>query len=1076
MREAVPAMPREQPFAPDRLRWRVFDALGRPGGTAEAPLRRYLADGDARKRFELADRLARVYDRCLLYRPEWIRAWEAGETPHWQARLWRRLTEGVPTPAHWVAAVDAFREAAEPSAGEREGGPRQGLAPRMREPSAGEREGGPRQGLAPREKEPSAGEPAQPPVALELPLFDKLEERQPTDKPRRVSFFGIGMLSPSYLDVLRAAESYIDIHLFVLSPCREYWSDIAPKRVIRRRAAPRRPEDDYRIEGNELLAALGKPARDMQALLAERELALGSPEESYDESSMHTALGMVQNDMLNLRTATEGAAEAPAPTGLEDSSLQIHACHSAMREAEVLHDRLLALFDEHPDLEPADVLVVTPNPGKYGPAIDSVFATAERIPFHLARRPAAGTRGLRALLDLLALPGSRYGAEAVLAPLECASVRARIGIPEERLASVREWVRNAGIRWGVDGAHRRDEGLPGVEGHAWRLGLRRLLLGYAMDDQDTLFEGMAPCPMRDGGLPAGAEDYEALGCFARYCDDAFALRDWLDEACPAREWGARLRESLVARFFAGDEWTFDDEARRETAAVLRCIDEWETQCEVETPIPFRVVRQALGEAAGAEDRMVARLADGVTVTRLGAGQTFPARVVCAVGMNDRSFPRSPGAPTFDILAADEERRGDRNVRDEDRFAFLEALLAARRAFLVTYTGRGLRDDAPIPPSVVVDELREYLARRFDGVEFEVRHPLQAFSRRYFDDSEEALYSYSDHMRNAAEALVHGQDGVPGRLQVKVDAVSDAEPAVDLDTLTRFFGAPARWFLQRRLAARLEVEEVALEEDEPFGLDGLARWQLRDRMWGLRSRGVDAPAAARLASAEPTLPEAALGTIAVTDAADAVDAFHAAMTEHAGALAAPPLPIDLLHGDMRVTGVVEAADAEEDYLVWWRIGSIRAKDRVDGWLKLLAWILAGDRQRNACLLGLGSKGLESAWLQGPPPDEAAGLWTAWLDAWAQGQSRLLPFAPETSWAYATAIAKPKRNEDGSRLRFRAKRAAENKWFGSQFGFPEANEAYAALAYDGGGPVDDPSFEPLARSLLLPLVEAGRKVRP
>ena len=332
------------------------------------------------------------------------------------------------------------------------------------------------------------------------------------------------------------------------------------------------------------------------------------------------------------------------------------------------------------------------------------------------------------------------------------------------------------------------------------------------------------------------------------------------------------------------------------------------------------------------------------------------------------------------------------------------------------------------------------------------------------------------MRNAAEALVHGQDGVPGRLQVKVDAVSDAEPAVDLDTLTRFFGAPARWFLQRRLAARLEVEEVALEEDEPFGLDGLARWQLRDRMWGLRSRGVDAPAAARLASAEPTLPEAALGTIAVTDAADAVDAFHAAMTEHAGALAAPPLPIDLLHGDMRVTGVVEAADAEEDYLVWWRIGSIRAKDRVDGWLKLLAWILAGDRQRNACLLGLGSKGLESAWLQGPPPDEAAGLWTAWLDAWAQGQSRLLPFAPETSWAYATAIAKPKRNEDGSRLRFRAKRAAENKWFGSQFGFPEANEAYAALAYDGGGPVDDPSFEPLARSLLLPLVEAGRKVRP
>lgn len=597
-----------------------------------------------------------------------------------------------------------------------------------------------------------------------------------------------------------------------------------------------------------------------------------------------------------------------------------------------------------------------------------------------------------------------------------------------------------------------------------------------MDDGGALFEGMAPCPIGDGRLEAGPEDYEALGRFARYCDDAFGLRDWLDEACPAREWGTRLRESLVACFFAGDEWTFDDEARSETAAVLRCIDDWETQCEVETPIPFRVVRQALGEAAGAEDRTVARLADGVTVTRLGAGQTFPAQVVCAVGMNDRSFPRSPGAPTFDILAADEERRGDRNVRDEDRFAFLEALLAARRAFLVTYTGRGLRDDAPIPPSVVVDELREYLARRFDRVDFEVRHPLQAFSRSYFDGADEALYSYSGHMREAAEALLRGRGGGPRRLQVEVDAASDAEPTVDLDTLTRFFGAPARWFLQRRLAARLEVEEVALEEDEPFGLDNLARWQLRDRMWGLRRRGLAAPAVASLVSAEPTLPEAALGTIAVADAADAVGAFHAAMTEHAGALAAQPMPIDLSLGAVRVTGVLEAADQEEGYLLWWRIGSIRAKDRVDGWLRLLAWTLVGDRQRDACLLGLGSKGLESAWLQGPPPEDAAGLLTAWLDAWAQGQSRVLPFAPETSWAYATVIAKPKRNEEGQRLRLRAKRAAENKWFGSPFSFPEADEAYAALAYDGGGPVEDRSFEPLARSLLLPLIDAGRKDRP
>ena len=61
--------------------WKLFEAeylrvAGRGGAVCS-----YLADGDPRKRFELADRLARFFDRCLLYRPDWIRQWEGG-APH----------------------------------------------------------------------------------------------------------------------------------------------------------------------------------------------------------------------------------------------------------------------------------------------------------------------------------------------------------------------------------------------------------------------------------------------------------------------------------------------------------------------------------------------------------------------------------------------------------------------------------------------------------------------------------------------------------------------------------------------------------------------------------------------------------------------------------------------------------------------------------------------------------------------------------------------------------------------------------------------------------------------------------
>ena len=45
----------------------------------------------------------------------------------------------------------------------------------------------------------------------------------------------------------------------------------------------------------------------------------------------------------------------PAPA---DRSLESHVCHGPIREAEVLHDQLLARFEEMPGLEPEDVLVL----------------------------------------------------------------------------------------------------------------------------------------------------------------------------------------------------------------------------------------------------------------------------------------------------------------------------------------------------------------------------------------------------------------------------------------------------------------------------------------------------------------------------------------------------------------------------------------------------------------------------------------------------------------------------------------------------------------------------------------------
>ena len=62
-----------------------------------------------------------------------------------------------------------------------------------------------------------------------------------------------------------------------------------------------------------------------------------------------------------------------------------------MREMEVLHDQLLALFARQPDLKPHDIVVMAPEIGEYAPFIDAVFDTAPeslRIPFSVSDRGA----------------------------------------------------------------------------------------------------------------------------------------------------------------------------------------------------------------------------------------------------------------------------------------------------------------------------------------------------------------------------------------------------------------------------------------------------------------------------------------------------------------------------------------------------------------------------------------------------------------------------------------------------------------------------------------------------------------
>ena len=739
--------------------------------------------------------------------------------------------------------------------------------------------------------------------------------------------------------------------------------------------------------------------------------------------------------------------------------------------------------------------MLTPDLEVYGSAVEAVFAAAGRIPCNVARARAVESRTLRAFLDLLALPGSRHAAESVLAPLAAPAVRARFGIGEADVAAIREWVRDAGIRWGVDETHRGEEGLPATADHTWRHGLRRLLLGYAVADADEPVAGLVPCGTGKGWFDGDEVDGERLGRFVSFCEQVFELRVRLGGRHRPARWGVVLRD-VVRDFFAdgsepprpgaraggsGDR-ALVRELADETAAVRALVRDFEIETEnAEAPVPVEVVRDVLRERTDARTRETARLADAATVASLGLGRVFPAGVVCVVGMNDGVFPRSPSAPSFDVIATGRARRGDRDTRYDDRFAFLEALLAARRCFIVTYAGRGLRDDTPIPPSVLVDELKDYLRRRFPGEAVETRHPLQPFSPRYFETGD-PLFSYSRGMCEAAKIVREGEArraSPPRFTGVELPEPGESRRCVDLSELVAFYANPTKFFLRDRLGVRLELDDLSLEDEEPFELDNLERYQLRADIWDQMTAGIEANRGAALLHGSGRLPQEGLGRLAQQQAREEVEPLEGVLAPYRNALDAEPRAIDFKLDGFRVVGAIERVDlagapscateegeaAEPARMVWWRIGSLRAQDRIAIRLRQLAWTAAGHRPLAAVAVWRERGDWTSATF--PSPDDACEELGHWLRARWRGLIAPLPVFPETSMEFAKAIARAP--DGGDRVREVAREKARAAWLGDgRYRRGEVLDPYRALVYDECDPLTD-EFQELAAMLLVPLLE-------
>ncbi|BCO27589.1 RecBCD enzyme subunit RecC [Rhodoferax lithotrophicus] len=790
------AVPAHMPFDKTSLLWRLVRLLPAlcDSQPVYAPLKRYLSGSNpARKLYQLAVQVADVIDGYQSYRADWLADWADGQDQlrdekgqaqpllddhAWQAQLWRDIRADV---------GEALMEASRASVHARFMAALEDLKNSQNESALR------RCGL-----------------------------------PRRLIVFGISSLPMQTVQALAGLGQHCQVLMLVQNPCQYFWGDLVEGHDRLRQQVRRRQQlkpMDTATATHPLLASWGKQGRDYLHLLdgfdqPEQYRAHWSRVDVFvdpaADGEQPTQLAQLQSAMLNLSPTPPEPQPQP-----DDGSLVFVTAHSAQRELEVLHDRLLAWLDADPSLLPRDVMVMVPDMPAFAPHIHAVFGRFRPgqprfIPFSVADTTARTSPLVQALEQLLNLPTSRLSLADWLGLFEVAAVRQRFKLDEAGVDQIQTWLAAAGVRWGLDAAHRIQWGLPataeGLAQNTWAFGLRRLLLGYALgsgagDEPVALWQDTLAQPALsslDAPLAAG-------------------LLDWLDaveQTLPSLQqdqtpvqWGTTL-QALVSRFFA----PADDADERALARLLEPLEAWLQACadaQLTTALPLEVVREhwlAQMQDSGLQQRF---FGGGVQFGTLMPMRSIPFKVIALLGMNDGAYPRVQAARDFDLMASS-WRAGDRSRREDDRYLFLEAILSARQTLYVSWQGHSASDNSPRPPSVLVAQLLDYVNTCWTPHREPQAQPLQPFSSVYFEAGSGFATYDADWERIQPVAQVEpAQAAIENRVNLVVPVST-----LTLADLQRLLRQPVEVFFRNRLQLEFDSLDELDQTDEPFALNAL----------------------------------------------------------------------------------------------------------------------------------------------------------------------------------------------------------------------------------------------------------------
>lgn len=691
-----------------------------------------------------------------------------------------------------------------------------------------------------------------------------------------VHLFSISFLPALFFNFFTKLAKKIPVSHYLLSPCNLFWSDIRSEKEAHqliRRAQKQNLGGLEELESlladtNSLLANFGKVGREMAVQIENSDAEfLECFDESLGENS--SLLNLIQTDLLHLRNEK---ITTPLSFQADDTTIEIHASPSNLRQVQVIYDKLMQIIERHAEEEdpicPSDIVVMAPDIMQFEPFIKMVFSQPESalgaqiMDLHTAKENPLTS----AFIELLSLTKSRFSAEAVLHLFSLPIFMKAQKIKGEEITLFEKWIKECHITWGHSDKH-RDEILKknnpaGIFDKTsvgtFSYGLERLLTSLCFSTSSNFLK-LSELPF--------------WGKIVRLINSLKSDLEPIEEGkkLSLKKW-AEIFKNLFKTYLECEDGEFLD-VLEDLVNLSRKMPE--VTFDFETI--FSQLRSSLKAKTGVYRETQS---SGVRFCSLLPMRTIPAKVIVLMGMDEEAYPRKVQRSSLDLLKGEKKADYRPSQIDFDRYLFLEALLSARKYLIFSFCNLCPQEYKELKPSLLITELMNYIDKAYTAKNHPeiIKHPYDAFDSRNFSENSPHPSYLKSQFRLAKS--YYDREKKPSFKFIKDFSISlplkkNLDSHLDIKELLGFASNPLKSYLNRTLGIYLENEEdKKIGSVEPFLLPALD-------LDFLKKKALNTPLNSVLQESiwQGQLPTGILKQLAIDRITEGVDKLIETLSEH-----------------------------------------------------------------------------------------------------------------------------------------------------------------------------------------------------